>query len=188
MTSKRNFGPVLALTGAGIAIAAVIAGFVLVGGPGDARDRRLDDLTMSWITQGLQLAHCVYNATGKAPATIEEAHSMRAVPANPIDPPRFCGRGEPPLNSRLHTGDQPAAPGDATYRAINSNRVRLCGNFRRPFLPERDGNEGYSPYQLSYPQLGQPRPAGIHCFDIELIRGADLATAPSHQGHMDVFE
>ena len=34
MTSRRNLGPALALTGAGIAVAAIIAGFILVGGPG----------------------------------------------------------------------------------------------------------------------------------------------------------
>lgn len=189
MTSKRNLGPVLALTGAGIAIAAVITGFILVGGPGDARDRRLDGLTMSWITEGIQVAHCAYNATGAAPASIEEAHTVRAVPVNPVDAPAFCGRGEPPRNTRLHTGDQPAAPGDATYRAIDANHVRLCGDFRRPFSPDHDGYEGYSPYQSPYPQLGEARPAGVHCFEIELIKGADLSqTAPSHAGHMDVFE
>ena len=55
----RNLGPVLALTGAGIAVVAVIAGFIAVGGPGDARERRLDGITMNRISAALRDKLCV---------------------------------------------------------------------------------------------------------------------------------
>lgn len=187
MISKRNLGPVLALTGAGIAVAAVIAGFILVGGPGDARDRRLDNATMNRVHDVVYVAQCAFNVSGSAPASIEDAHAI-IQPPTPVTPvPDPCGGGAP-IHQQIKTGDQPAAPGDVVYRAVDATHIRVCGNFRRD-LPEYERDDFYRPNYGAYPQLRAPRPAGVHCYDIELIKGADLSRyTVSHAGHMDVFE
>src|SRR5690606_13319608 len=69
MTSKRDLGPALGVTGAIVAAAAVIAGFIVVGGPGDARAERFDEMTMQRMRTITEAARCVMTVSGSAPAT-----------------------------------------------------------------------------------------------------------------------
>lgn len=187
MTSKRNLGPVLALTGAGIAVAAVIAGFILVGGPGDARERRLDQMTMDRITAIFATIQCAYNATGAIPSTIDEARTTRALPPGPDVNAGLCG--DSVVMETLKVAPQAAAPGEITYSRIDSNHVKICGNFRRPKLKEESIDYYRTPLWAGYPQLSETRPAGVHCYDLELLKGVDFSLLrQSHAGHMDVFE
>lgn len=169
--TQRNLGPVIALTGAGIAIAAVIAGFIAVGGPGDARERRLDGMTMTRISQTLSVVQCAFNATGAVPATLQDAAKTReAEPSSNPDPnyaPSMCGE-HTPSPDRVTTGDQPATVGDVTYRPTGGNGISLCGNFRRAYKSD-EPRDGYYPFDGAYPQLNEARAAGIHCFEVELI-------------------
>lgn len=172
MTSKRNpnqrnLGPVIALTGTGIAIAAVIAGFIAVGGPGDARERRLDGLTITRISQALTMVQCAFNATGAVPATLQDAAKTRAVLVGQQTVAPICGESQP-SPGRITTGDQPANPGDVTYRPTGGNGISLCGHFRRAQKPT-DPQDGYYPLDTAYPELSEPRAAGIHCFNMQLI-------------------
>lgn len=183
MTSKRNLGPVLALTGAGVAVAAVIAGFIAVGGPGDARERRLDDLAMNRVAQAIGIAQCAFNATGAAPASMEEARKVRSASPNPGDPAPFCGGDQQP-NDRITAADQPAMPGDVTYRAADATHVHVCSNFRRA-VTGRAATENHIPLGDVYPQLRGSHPAGIHCFDIELVKGNNPA---SHKDHTTIIQ
>lgn len=187
MTSKRNLGPVLALTGAGIAVAAVIAGFILVGGPGDARERRLDSATMNRVYDAVTVAQCSLNITGAAPQSIEEAHKLTPPPTQEIPVPQPCGSNAP-VHSQITTGEYPAGLGDVVYRAMNTTEIRVCASFRRPFS-EGDNREYYGQRFGPYHQLDEPHPAGVHCYDVQLFKGADMPTKlNSHAGHMDVFE
>jgi len=167
MTSKRNLGPVIALTGAGIALAAVIAGFIAVGGPGDARERRLDGVTMNRISQTLSLVQCAFSTTRAVPATLEEAAKSRAPSPDPSFVAPLCGEGQPSPD-RVTIGGQPAAPGDVTYRPTGGAGISICGNFRRAHASNEEHGGDYA-LDGAYPQLGETRPAGIHCFDIQLI-------------------
>lgn len=185
MTSRRNLGPALALTGAGIAVAAIIAGFILVGGPGDARAERLDQIALDRINSAIGTAQCAYRATGKAPATIEDARQVYAKAQTPTDPPLLCG-GQPVRDEHISTGSEPPAPGDVVYSAKDAIHVRICSNFRRA-LTERDRQNVYFAFSEIYPDVLAPRPAGVHCYDIDLSKAAPAAE-PSHEGHMDVFE
>lgn len=184
MTRKPNLGPVLAMAGAGIAVAAVIAGFILVGGPGDARERRLDGATMNRIYDVVSVAQCALGVTGAAPTSIEDARELRPAPTKETPVPLPCG-GDASVHSQITTGESPAAPGDVVYRAVDATHVHVCGNFRRSFSTS-DREEIYRPLS-AYPQLNEAHSAGIHCYDIELIKGVDT-TAEAHAGHMDAFE
>src|SRR5690349_21276273 len=121
MTSKRNLGPVLAIAGAVIAIVAVIAGFILIGGPGDARERRLDEMTMNRITGAISTVQCAYNATGFVPTSIDAARKTPALPVTPNQPSSLCG--ERAADSNVKAGDRPSAPGEVTYSVGDGARI-----------------------------------------------------------------
>ena len=160
MSQKRNLGPILALTGAGIALAAVIAGFVVTGGPGDARDRRLDEMTMQRLYTVASMVNCAFVLNGTAPPDISTARESihAAIRARPDTVP--CGHFTP--NSEM--------PG-ADYTRIDDTSIRLCADFLRPYTAAPDGPPDFrNPDYMAFPELRATRPAGNHCYDIELIR------------------
>lgn len=172
MTRQRNLGPVLALAGAGIALAAVIAGFLLVGGPGDARDKRLDEATEDRIADAVRMAQCAYYITGAAPAAFEEAR------ATPVDGrewnlPIVCNSfNEDSGRKSARTAAQPESPGDVTYQATDNDSIRVCGNFRRPadMADEERYSRGRGDVLALFPSLREDRPqAGVHCYAIDLL-------------------
>lgn len=189
MTSKPNLGPILAMAGGIVAVVAVIAGFIVIGGPGDARDRRLDEMTKGRVMDALNIAQCAFDETGVAPATIEEARMVRRKSVNEGEA-ATCALGTTAENAPISAGRKPAAPGDVSYEATTSNRIKICANFRRPSDSESCNGICYrAPRETTYPQLAAPHPAGVHCYDIELVKSAEsAANGASHAGHMDVFD
>ena len=170
MTRRPSLGRALALAGAGIAAAAVIAGFIVIGGPGDARNTRLDGMTEWRIKSVVDVIQCAFNTTGAAPESYEAAkkvpNSSTSVGSGfvvcedyPDDPAFDVG-----------SSDQPAAPGDISYVVTGPTQVKLCGNFRTSAdkrVPESSGQYGGS---ATYRQLIEPRPAGVHCYVLDLIK------------------
>ncbi len=162
MTSKRNLGPAIALTGAGIAVAAVIAGFVVVGGPGDARERRLDAMTIGRITDMMNIVQCAFNGTGVAPASFADALNATGW----TDQNRSnvaCRLGIESSYFAAADTDTPTTPGSATYKALGSDSVRVCANFRRPY--EGEECEGVCYGSTEYTEWLEPRPSGVVCRD-----------------------
>jgi hypothetical protein len=160
MSQKRDLGPVLALVGGGIAIAAIIAGFMITGGPGDARDRRLDEMTTQRLYTVATMVNCAFVMDGAAPPDMGAAREG-AFNAMRTQPDRIaCARFTP--NSEM--------PG-ADYTRIDDTTIRLCADFLRPYTAALDGQaEFYSPDYMAFPELRATRPAGRHCYDIELTR------------------
>jgi hypothetical protein len=65
------------------------------------------------------------------------------------------------------------APGDVTYKATGATRIKICGRFR---VASKEQASGYvSSGASAYPQLEGPRLAGLHCFDLDLIKLGELA-------------
>jgi hypothetical protein len=170
MTAKRNLGPVLALTGGGIAIAAVIAGFMITGGPGDARDRRLDELTRGRVTTVLNLAQCAFDEAGAAPAQLVDVEGIRV--QNPDGGWPTCALGESSEQIAGLADPNVSAPGAVTYEMSSTSHIRICANFRRPSPPSGKVECFES---LGYSEFEKPHPAGAHCFDIELVKGSGTA-------------
>ena len=179
MTSKRDLGPLLAIAGGTVVVAAVIAGFLAVGGPGDARDRRLDNLTMTKIETLADGAQCAYSWSGKTFETAEEV--LAAVDKVLGSGGEFaCRHFSSNLRDVAFGRDaRPGNPGDVTYALLDDSHIRVCGNFRRPFDPDR----AY-PYTFGYQpdgptEFSRPRPAGVHCYEIKLVeRARDPAMPP----------
>lgn len=179
MTSRRDLGPPLAIAGGVAVVAAVIAGFVAVGGPGDARDQRLDNLTMLKIEALVGGAQCAYSWSGKTFETAEEVRVAidKIVGSNG----EFaCRQFSSSLQDVvLGRGDRPENPGDVTYVLTDDKHIRVCGNFRRSFDPGRA-----PPYPFGYQtgtstEFSRPRPAGVYCYEIELVERARDPAMPA---------
>lgn len=166
MSRQVSAGLLLVWAGAGVTIAAVAAGLVIVGGPGDARDRRLDELTMNRIEEAIAVAQCALNVTGRSPASIEDARMIRPTPTSTDPVPSLCGGGRPEA-PYLATGDIPDEPGDIVYRATGAAGIRVCGKFRTQ-ISAKPARDPYTGLQAAYPQLAAGHPAGVYCYDVVL--------------------
>ncbi len=168
MTSKRSLGPILAMAGAAIVGAAVVAGFIAIGGPGDARDRRLDEMMIGKMTDVANIAQCAFNATGVVSASIEDAAKTRGW-LDPDVAPELCSFGTTTEHRTVSSGAEPGAAGDVSYAALPPNRIKVCGNFRRPSTATDTECRGICYGRRSYPELLEPRlTAGQHCYEIQL--------------------
>lgn len=165
MTRQRNLGPVLAVAGAAIAIIAAIAGFLVVGGPGGAREQRLDELTLGRVNDVLNIAQCAFNETSTAPATLEDARKVRRS-ADRGNGSAFCDLGTTAATVPASSGDHPAAQGDVTYDALSPTRIRICAHYRRP--AEAQGCNGICYDSFGYREFRVGHAAGIHCYEVEL--------------------
>ena len=171
MISQHNLGPILALAGGALAVAAVVAGFLLVGGPGDARDKRLDEMTEDRIADAARIAQCAYYISGTAPAAFEDARaaaddsSLRGLQI-------VCNRyNEVSGRDRARTAAQPKSPGDVTYQALGGASIRVCGSFRRAYSAAKNErqNRGRGDVLALFPVLLEDRPQpGVHCYELEL--------------------
>ncbi len=167
MTRQRNLGPVLALAGGGIALAAAIAGFVIVGGPGDARARRMDDIVHSKVKTLVEVVQCAFDGAGAAPASIEAAASTRPAAGRANYNTATCGDinwGEPDMG--VTNSDTPAV-GEITYKAASAKRVIICTNYRTKsgsYIPA--ARPTGTP---SYREIDEAHPAGLYCYDLDLV-------------------
>lgn len=172
MSQKRDLGPILAIAGGAVAIAAVITGFIVIGGPGDARDRRLDQMMLNRVTTVLNLAQCVFDETGATPKGLGDTKDIGI--QNPDGGWPTCALGNSAEQIAGLTDANISAPGTVSYEASSTSRIRICANFRRPSLPS--SNVGcYN--NLGYVEFEEPHDAGAHCFDIELVRGSGTTPA-----------
>lgn len=167
MTRSRDLGQPLAIAGAAIAIIAVIAGFIVIGGPGDARERRLDEMTSGRLADIFNVVQCAFNGAGTVPSTFEAAASAqgRIAKDEPLQP---CNFNMPPERLKVLSGRNPPNPGDISYEATGPAKINLCANFRRPL--ESNNCNGICSYDPRNSMFIQPRPAGIHCYDIQLTQ------------------
>ncbi len=158
MTSKRDLGPILAAAGGVVVLGAIVAGFVVVGGPGDARALRFDDMRLSHMQQMASAAQCAFAFTGAIPPTvegvrtaIEEEHQpVKSGDCSYFDASRFA---------------DPAVD----YSVTDAEHIQLCADFRRP--TPQDGLHAASGGSWSFPELGTRREkAGRQCYTVKLVR------------------
>ena len=160
LTSKPDFGIWIAAAGALAVIGAVVAGFLAVGSPEDARAQRLDEARLVAMQQVATAAQCAFTFTNRVPASVDEVRSS-------IFNQRIVTAG-------YNCGQLPfALPEDrsVSYAAEGEDHIELCANFNRPTSPS-SGNLSNSPYMLAeFPELREPRTvAGGHCYRIRLVK------------------
>lgn len=166
MTRSRDLGPMLAIAGAAIAIVAVIAGFIIIGGPGDARERRLDEMTIQQVSSLASGVECARRLSGKmpdSPSDIIEAASLNRLAAEASGCGTFLYDGE-----RLLHGWR-----DLEYEVLKDRNIRICADFVR--ASPSHGEEQivvHGPdvaWRYGFQELDVVRPsAGRHCYDIAI--------------------
>lgn len=171
MTSRRDLGPILAVGGLILVVAAVIGGFLAVGGPGDARAQRLDDQTLDKLISLAHTAQCAYNATGRTFPTPDEMYAEAEKAARAGAQPECMQISTLPTAPKPVGSDgDPATPGEIDYAVIDDSHIRLCGNFRQPSRDERPGYPAMM-RDAVYSEFQAPRlKAGPYCYEIELVR------------------
>lgn len=176
MTRRLDLGPMLAIAAAAIAGVAIIAGFIIVGGPGNARDQRLDDIVKWRVSTVVGVAQCAFDSSALAPLSFDAAKRTRPAPNQPGVGASTCGEAAlVDLNFRVAEGDRPAL-GEISYSAQSPNHVRICAHYRTASDLRTPEAVGYG--QPSYPQLSERHPAGIHCYEIDLVKSYFPDTAP----------
>jgi len=169
MTRRLDLGPILAIAAAAVAGVAIVAGFIIVGGPGHARERRLDDLTTQKVGQLIGAVQCAFDASGVAPIDYGTAAKTRSTPTAGM-PPILCDTtgGE---QLKVGKGEAPAAPGDITYGDTSPTQIKVCANFHSQQTWE-GGTQNFPPYSDIYPVLAEEHSAGVHCYVLDLVRSA----------------
>lgn len=162
LTKRPDLGILIAIVAAVAIVSAILAGLAAVGGPDDARARRLDQAQLTTIQQIATSAQCAFAINGRTPRSLTELQSA------PIGAS---------LNEEVGTCRQLSAldlshDSSITYEGKAGNRIEICAQFARASSSE--DQERYVPYGLmNFPELRQTHPAGRHCYDIQL-------RAPSH--------
>jgi hypothetical protein len=180
MTRRLDLGPILAIAAAAVAGVAIVAGFIIVGGPGHARERRLDDLTTQKVGQLIGTVQCAFDASGVAPIDYPTAAKTRSAPTTGMAPILCDTTGG--LQLKVGAGDTPAAPGDIAYRDTSPTQIKVCANFHSQQTRE-EGAQNFPPYSDIYPVLAEGHSAGVHCYVLDLMRsagqfGPPLASSP----------
>jgi hypothetical protein len=159
---KLDLGAWIIGIGAVAIIAAVVAGYLAVPDPGDARALRLDSARLTTMQRIATGAQCAYTFTDRVPASIAEIRSDFLERRIAVADGR-CG-------AVLFT---PAEEETVTYEADGEDHVILCAEFRRPSPPQPSAVETPPRYNgaAEFPELDAPRAtAGRHCYRIRLVK------------------
>jgi hypothetical protein len=87
----------------------------------------------------MNIVQCAFNGTGVAPASFADALNATGW----TDQNRSnvaCRLGIESSYFAAADTDTPTTPGSATYKALGSDSVRVCANFRRPYEGEECGS------------------------------------------------
>jgi len=154
MTSKPDLGLIVAIVSGVAVVAAIIAGLVTVGGPGEARDQRLDDAHYLAIGQIATAAQCLYAETGALPATVVEVRTQLA----------NHSFGSRELECASLRADVESA---VSYDVAAPDQINICAEFRRPSPPlDRQRLQAYAD---RFPELAEERAEiGRRCYLIQV--------------------
>jgi len=89
--------------------AAIVAGFIMVGPPSEARARKLDERRVEDLRQLANTVDLYRARQGSLPAMLDQA--VRQIDGEPRDP--VTGRSYP-------------------YRVVDADKYELCADFQRP--------------------------------------------------------
>jgi len=129
-------------------------------------------MTDNRVWNVLNITQCAFNGTGIAPDTIENASTTEGWRTGP-DEKVLCAYGS--RERLVQAGTTPRRPGDITYQALGPAKVRVCAFYRRP----DHAHECAGCYKdHTYDSFFAARPAGAHCYDIDMIPQPTLDNYP----------
>jgi len=167
MTPARNLGPLLAAGFGVLTLGAAIAGLLITGGPGQTRDRRLDDMTLEHIGSLSAGVECAVRFSGQTPATKDEIFGLIAKQRLAAEG-GGCGLYVHDVSNLLRSWQ------DLDYQRLSDRRYSVCASFRLSGTGPDELSTGRE-WSYAAPELLQPRPApGRHCYEISLPEFPDV--------------
>jgi hypothetical protein len=165
---KLDLGGWIVIAGAAAVVAAVIAGYLAIDSPGEARALRLDAQRLSAMQRIATAAQCAYTFTDRVPSSIEEIRAD------------FLERRVAVAGANCTSVQfTPAEVESISYAADGEEHIVLCAEFRRPSPPAAEARplDGYSyAAPTDFPEFQAPRAAaGRHCYRIRLVKLARTA-------------
>ena len=161
MTPARNLGPLLAAGFGVLTLGAAIAGLLITGGPGQTRDRRLDDMTLQRISSLSSGVECAVRFSGQTPASKDEILSLIANQRVAAEA-GGCGLYIHDASNLLRSWQV------LDYQLLADRRYSVCASFRLSGTGPAEMSSGLE-WGYAAPELLQPRPAaGRHCYEISV--------------------
>lgn len=158
MSSRPNLGTLIAAGAATAVVVAVVAGYLSVGSPGDARALRFDAARLDAMRDIAEAAQCVYSKTGAIPASLGALEDGVRAAASAEGCETVSGRFAAPANSGVD------------YAVESADHIQLCATFARPTdrrAPMRPRAYNFA----AFPELAEERAAaGRHCYSVRLFR------------------
>lgn len=146
---------------AAIIIAAIIGGLMMVGGPSQARDEKIDAKRLSNMQQTARVISCYAHNENDVPQTSQPAKT--ALDERNIIP-RLSANGRPNCAS-LKWETDPVTKEEFEFQRISKNSFELCAVFIRKGNSRRGQNRTVYNRNRNVLDTTQPRErAGRHCY------------------------
>jgi hypothetical protein len=123
MWTPRSAGDWLAVALASVASASVIAGFVIIGGPGKARDIQQDDARLQAVVSTAEALNCYSRGVGPLPADLQIARQALAEPGSPARLAQGC--------SNVDWKDDPISGEPFEIHPVDDQHAEICAVFAR---------------------------------------------------------
>tara|TARA_R110001606_G_scaffold1450_3_gene5427 strand:+ start:1684 stop:2178 length:495 start_codon:yes stop_codon:yes gene_type:complete len=159
MWTPRSAGDWLAVALASVASASVIAGFVIIGGPGKARDIQQDDARLQAVVSTAEALNCYSRGVGPLPVDLQLAREAIANPGSPARLADGC--------SNVDWKDDPITGEPFEIHPVDSQHAEICAIFARAGDGAAQGY--YYGSGAAYINAETPRPeAGLFCYTVNL--------------------
>jgi hypothetical protein len=155
MKGPSSAGDWLAIALVGLASASVIAGFVIIGGPGKARQVQQDDARLRALTQTAEGLNCYARGAGALPGDMTDVRAAIEDPGSPARLAEGC--------SNASWADDPITGEAFEVVPVDATKAQICAVFARPAA-------GYDAYMGDqYVDSATARPeAGRFCYTVNL--------------------
>jgi hypothetical protein len=164
MWTPRESGDWLAVALVGVAVAAIVAGLAIIGGPGKARGVQQDEARLQALAETAMALNCYRRGIGPLPENMQGVRSAIGDSGSAARLAEGC------RNARWQ--DDPISGEAFEIVRVDERQAQICAVFARP----GSGQPGRSYYGFGadYIDLATPRPeAGRFCYTVNLVASPD---------------
>ena len=164
MWTPRESGDWLAVALAGVAMAAIVAGLAIIGGPGKAREVQQDGVRLQALIETAGALNCYRRGVGPLP---EDMDTVRVAIADPGSQARLAAGC-----SNAEWKDDPITGAPFEIHPVDDKHAEICAVFARPGSGQERGF--YLGVPAAYVDYATPRPeAGRFCYTVNLVASPD---------------
>ena len=164
MWTPRESGDWLAVALAGVAMAAIVAGLAIIGGPGQARDVQQDEARLRALEETAMALNCYRRGIGPLPENMQGVRSAIGDSGSAARLAEGC------RNARWQ--DDPISGEAFEIVRVDERQAQICAVFARP--GNRQPSRAYYGAGADYIDLAAPRPeAGRFCYTVNLVASPD---------------